>query len=164
MLTRLAPAIALALLLGILPAAWAGSAPRDCTSADISVRLRLDRFRYDPGEPVRMRMTTKNVSRLRCNMVWPDGNNSSLVVNNSNGRRVWDDEACKSYTQAVVEEEWRAGHSETYRAAWHQHTAGDPDTCRHDGPRASRGLYFARGIFHGAGGVRSNRVWFRLRG
>ncbi len=96
-------------------------------------------------------------------MVWSDGNAGSLVVRRKGGDRVWDDEACKGYTQAIVEEDWQRGHREHYRGRWRQHTAGDPDTCRYDGDLARRGLYFARGIFHGAGGVRSHRVWFRLR-
>lgn len=162
-MTRLRPACVLALLIATLPAPAADSAPRKCKRADISVRLRLDQFRYDPDEPVRMKMTTKNVSGLRCTMVWSDGNTASLVVRRKSGSRVWDDEACKGYTQAIVEERWRKGHSEEYRRRWRQHTSGDPDTCRYDGRRARRGLYFARGIFHGAEGVRSNRVWFRLR-
>lgn len=163
MTTPSAPAFLLSLLLAIGGAPTAHSAPRDCARADISVRLRLEQFRHDAGEPVRMKMTTKNVSRRRCTMVWSDGNVGSLVVRRKDGRRVWDDEACKVYTQAIVKEDWRRRHSENYRGVWRQHTSGSPDTCRHDGPLAGRGLYFARGIFHGAGGVRSNRVWFRLR-
>ena len=138
------------------------SAPPACKKADVLVRLRLNHYRYQSDEPVRMKMTVKNVSRRRCTMIWPDGNFGSLVVRNAEGERVWDDEACVGYTQAVVEEVWPAGHRETYRGAWRQHTAGDPGTCRHDGPLADRGKYYARGIFEGAGGVRSNRVWFRL--
>lgn len=164
MIKRLASAFVLLLPLGIAASPTAESAPRNCTRADISVRLRLDQFRYDADEPVRMKMTTKNVSSLRCTMIWPDGNVASLVVRREGGTRVWDDEACTGYTQAVVEEDWPRGHSENYRGVWRQHTAGDRDTCRHDGLLADRGLYFARGTFHGAGGVRSNRVWFHLRG
>lgn len=152
---------ALLLVALIVPSVMA--APANCTRSDISVRLRLDRIRYPEDQPVDMTMTTKNVSRRRCTMVWPDGNNASIVVRDSDGRKVWDDEACTGYTQAVVEEDWPRGHENTDGARWKQRTQGDPDTCRFDGPLAERGLYFARGIFHGAGGVRSNRVWFRLQ-
>ncbi len=163
-LSRLSLAFLVSLQLVLVAVPGADSAARECTRADISVRLRLDRFRYDRGEPVRMKMTVKNVSRLRCKMVWNDGNWGSLVVRRENGRRVWWDEGCAVYTQAIVEERWRRGHTESYRGTWRQRTAGDPDTCEYDGRRARRGLYFARGIFEGAGDVRSNRVWFRLRG
>lgn len=108
-------------------------------------------------------MTTKNVSRRRCRMFWSNGNVGSLVVRNSKEHRVWTDETCALYTEAIVEETWRAGHLEDYLGRWKQGTQGDRDTCRYDGPHASPGRYYAIGIFQGAGGVRSNRVWFRLR-
>ena len=150
--------------MGLVAAPTAGSVERECTRSDLSVRLRLDRSLYEAGQPVRMRMVTRNVSDSSCTMVWSDGNMASLVVRDQDGNRIWDDEACKVYTQAIIEERWSSGHAEAYRGVWRQHTAGSRDTCRHDGPLAKRGLYFARGIFHGAGGVRSNRVQFRLRG
>jgi hypothetical protein len=159
---RLRLALVLSLLMTLVVAPAAESGRRTCTRADIIVRLRLDEFRYDRDERVRMRLTTKNVSKRRCTMVWSDGEYASLVVRRDDGRRVWHDRPCALYTQAVVEERWPRGHKETYLGTWRQHTQGDPDTCENDGRMARRGFYSARGVFQGAGEVRSNRVWFRL--
>ncbi|HEV2755639.1 MAG TPA: BsuPI-related putative proteinase inhibitor [Actinomycetota bacterium] len=161
--SRLALASLVALPLSVATAPDAAPAPRRCTAADLSVRLRVDGFRFDRGERVRMKMTTKNVSKLRCKMVFGSGNRGTLVIRREDGGQVWWDENCMAYTDAIVEERWRAGHRETYRGAWNQRKTGDRETCEHDGPRARPGLYFARGLFDGAGDVRSNRVWFRLR-
>lgn len=163
LIARLGLALLLSLPLVVAASPRAGSAARRCTAADISVRLRVDGFRFDRGERVRMKMTTKNVSKLRCKMVFGDGNRGTLVIRRKDGRRVWWDENCMVYTQAIVEERWRAGDRDVYEGVWNQRKSGDRDTCEHDGPRARPGLYFARGLFDGAGDVWSNRVWFRLR-
>ncbi len=162
MARRVALTFVIALLLGSAASPVATSAPRRCTRADVLVRFHLDQFRYDRDEPVRMKMTVKNVSRRRCTMRWSDGNFGSLIIRRDGGRLVWTDESCAAYTQAIVEERWAKRHREVYGGVWRQHRRGDPDTCRNDGPLARPGLYFARGLFEGAGGVRSHRVWFRL--
>lgn len=163
LIARLGLAFLLSLPLVVALSPRAGSAGRYCTAADISVRLRIDGFRFDRGERVRMKMTTKNVSKRRCKMVFSSGNRGTLVVRRKDGRRVWWDETCMAYTDAIVEERWRAGDRDVYLGVWNQRKSGDRETCKHDGRRARPGLYFARGLFDGAGDVRSNRVWFRLR-
>lgn len=161
-IARLVLASLAALPLVVATAPEAAPAGRTCSRADVIVRLRLNQVRYDRGERVRMEMTTKNVSKMRCKMVFGDGNRGTLVIRREGGRRVWWDEGCVNYTQAVVEERWRRGHSQTYPGVWNQRTLSDRDTCEYAGRRAQPGLYFARGLFEGAGDVRSNRVWFRL--
>jgi len=152
-----AAAVATAAVGVSLPAPVAAQV-RECTQADISVNLRLDDTTYARGqEPVRMTMVVKNTSGEACTMDWPSGNSHSFVVK-KDGRRVWNSSRCHAYTQAVVEEEWPAGHRETYKARWRQRSNGDCDQRR----LVSAGRFVARGVFHGAGAESSERERFRI--
>jgi hypothetical protein len=156
----------LVLLQAVVGPSLAGKTSR-CGKADLSLRLRLDKKRYDRDEPVHMRMRVKNVSGHACKVVFPSSQKSSFVVWKK-GQKVWRDDHCKAFLQVITKERWEPGHQETYTGTWRQRNNRHKECGTGPAPRARARGYRAQGLFYGAyyksGVLRTRRVWFRLTG
>ncbi len=136
----------------------ASAEPRNCERSDLRLRLRLNDREYTVDEPVRMKMIVKNEGP-RCTMVWSDGQRYTFYVFEDD-KKIWDEDYCRVFTQAIVEEEWERGHREVYRATWRGWKNG-PD-CKRRHKKAGPGRYEAQGHFMGDGEPRTNRKSFRV--
>ena len=154
---RRALVVVLCIIASALPAAGF-AAPRECRNRDLDVSLRLDQKRYRAGERVRMKMTVKNAG-ARCTMVWSDGQVADFYVFDAD-KKVWSADACHAFTQAIVREDWPAGHQETYRERWNKREGGRG--CPGRGEQVAPGRYRAQGHFKGAGEPRTDKVPFRI--
>jgi hypothetical protein len=117
-----------------------------CKREDLSARVRLDRKSYPPGETVKIRLIVTNTSGSTCRVVFPNGRKATFEI--LDGDAVVKDDRCRAYTDAIIEEEWEAGHREVYRFRWGQRKTADG--CDGRGERAGPGSYDARGLFDGA--------------
>ena len=149
--------IAVCMIAAFLPAAGF-TAPRECRNGDLDVSLRLDQQRYRTDERVRMTMTVENIGP-RCTMVWSDGQVADFYVFDGD-EKVWAADSCSGFTQAIVRENWPAGHRETYRERWNQREGGRD--CPGRGEHVAPGRYKAQGHFKGAGEPRTDKVAFRI--
>ena len=150
------------MLVGLLPAPGA-AAETDCTNGDLQLVFRLNQQSYAADEPVRMKMVVVNKGP-RCTMVWSDGQRATFYVF-ENDRKIWDQDFCMGFTQAIVTETWEHGHREIYRARWgHWANGSDDGSCERRDHKVGPGRYEAQGHFMGAGEPRTSRLGFRLTG
>ena len=152
--------LTLLLVLGSLAGGGVASARDDCQRSDLRLRLRLNQQAYTADERVRMRMVVINEGPA-CTMVWSDGQDATFYVFEDD-RKIWDQDYCTGFTQAIVTEEWEHGHREVYRAVWGQWRNGK-DCDRRDG-KVGPGTYEAQGHFFGDGEPRTGTLSFRITG
>ena len=151
--------LAAGLLISMLPAT-ASAAPDDCRNEDLKLVLRLDQESYASDERVRMKMVVINKGP-RCTMVWSDGQDATFYVFDGD-RKIWDQDYCMAFTQAIVTETWAHGHREVYRARWGHWVNGND--CERRDHKAGPGRYEAQGHFMGAGEPKTVRLGFRITG
>lgn len=150
--------VALAVV-AMFPAAGT-AAPKECERNDLKISLRLNQQTYTADEPVRMKMVVVNKGPT-CTMVWSDGQTHAFYVFDD-GKKIWSSDACKVYSQAIVEKRWERGHREVYRKRWNQSPNDRRDQCGPGGEKVEPGSYEAEGHFLGAGGRRTGKLMFNI--
>lgn len=151
-----------ALALVVLLPGGGSAAPKECRSNDLKISLRLNQQSYTTEEPVRMKMVVINKGPT-CTMIWSDSQTHAFYVFDDD-KKIWASDACKSYSQAVVEERWERGHREVYRATWRQWKNGRGEDCATGGGKVEPGSYEAEGHFMGDGGRRTGKLTFHISG
>ena len=160
--------IGLAACLTVLPVAGATAQENEqCTPEDVRVTLSVGAESYERGEPVRFRLTARNISEETCEMQFPSGRGGTVRVFDGDGP-IWEHGYCRVYTDHIEIEQWEPGHRDSWGFRWKQKEYGRTRKgfdC--DKPRkfAPPGRYTARGIFFGTErDAKTSRVTFRLSG
>jgi hypothetical protein len=113
-----------------------------------------------------MRMRVRNDSGHRCRMVYPTPPDDEFRIFRRD-KEIWNSNACYAFTDVVVEETWRAGRTEVYRARWNQkvYREREPysdEECIEGNHRVRGGRYAAQGNFRGVRRGNTRRISFRL--
>jgi len=132
--------------------------PARCRGENLRLRFQLNRREYTLDQRVRMKMVVINKGP-RCTMVWSDGQVATFYVFEDD-RKIWDEDYCRAFTQAIMEEVWGPDRREVYRARWSGWRNGRD--CQRRAERAGPGHYEAQGHFMGDGEPRTERVAFRV--
>ena len=151
-----------ALVLAVMLPTGSAAAPKECDTRDLKISLELNQQSYATDQPVRMKMVVVNKGPT-CTMVWSDGQTHAFYVFDD-GKKIWSSDACKVYSQAVVEKRWEKGHREVYRKKWNQSPNNRREECGPGGEKVEPGSYEAEGHFMGEDGRRTGKLTFHISG